>query len=66
MLFMGIPPHKIGGIAEHVSTLSRALARRGKKVHVVTPVTPSSMEDYEQEELIKTGLLSGEKRVVFI
>jgi len=43
-----------------------ALARRGKKVHVATPVTPGSMEDYEQEELIKTGLLSGEKRVVFI
>jgi len=43
-----------------------ALARRGKKVHVATPVTPGSMEDYEQEELIKTGLLSREKRVVFI
>jgi len=50
MLSWEYPPHKIGGIAEHVSALSKALARRGQEVHVVTPVTPGSMGDYEQQE----------------
>lgn len=30
------PPYKIGGIAEHVYELSKALTRRGQEVHVVT------------------------------
>ncbi len=30
------PPHKIGGIAEHVYELSKALTGRGLEVHVVT------------------------------
>ncbi|MFZ2071176.1 MAG: glycosyltransferase family 4 protein [Halobacteriota archaeon] len=30
------PPHKIGGIAEHVYELSKALVRRGLGVHVIT------------------------------
>jgi glycosyltransferase involved in cell wall biosynthesis len=30
------PPYKIGGIAEHVYELSKALARKGQEVHVVT------------------------------
>ncbi len=37
MLSWEYPPHKIGGIAEHVDALSRALARGGHEVHVVTP-----------------------------
>lgn len=30
------PPYKIGGIAEHVYELSKALTRKGQEVHVVT------------------------------
>ncbi|MEA2074895.1 MAG: glycosyltransferase family 4 protein [Euryarchaeota archaeon] len=30
------PPYKIGGIAEHVYELSKALRRKGQEVHVVT------------------------------
>lgn len=30
------PPYKIGGIAEHVYELSKALTRRGQEVHVVS------------------------------
>jgi len=30
------PPHRIGGIAEHVYELSKALTRKGQEVHVVT------------------------------
>ncbi len=37
MLSWEYPPYKIGGIAEHVGALSRALARGGHEVHVVTP-----------------------------
>ncbi len=37
MLSWEYPPYKIGGIAEHVDALSRALATRGYEVHVLTP-----------------------------
>lgn len=30
------PPHKVGGLAEHVYELSKALRRKGQDVHVVT------------------------------
>jgi len=30
------PPYKIGGIAEHVYELSKALTRKGQEVHVIT------------------------------
>ncbi|MBE0517274.1 MAG: glycosyltransferase family 4 protein [Methanophagales archaeon] len=30
------PPHKVGGLAEHVYELSKALTRKGQEVHVVT------------------------------
>lgn len=36
MLTWEFPPRKIGGIASHVYDLSRAIARRGTDVHVVT------------------------------
>lgn len=36
MLSWEYPPHKVGGLAEHVCELSRALTRKGLEVHVVT------------------------------
>jgi len=36
MLSWEYPPYKIGGLAEHVYELSKALARKGADVHVVT------------------------------
>lgn len=36
MLSWEYPPYKIGGIAEHVYELSKALRRKGQEVHVVT------------------------------
>jgi len=43
MLSWEFPPLKIGGIAEHVYELSKALARKGVEVHVVTPELKSMM-----------------------
>ena len=39
------PPYKIGGIAEHVYELSKALTRKGQEVHVVTLGAFSYEED---------------------
>jgi len=44
MLSWEFPPRTVGGLARHVNDLSRALARLGQNVHVITcpaPETPS-------------------------
>ncbi len=46
MLSWEYPPHKIGGIAEHVYALSRALSGMGQEVHVLTIGVPGE-GDYE-------------------
>ncbi len=45
MLSWEYPPHRIGGIAEHVYELSKALTGKGQEVHVVTLGTFPYEED---------------------
>lgn len=47
MLSWEYPPKNVGGLAEHVSNLSRALVRQGLEVHVLT-IGGNDVEPYEE------------------
>lgn len=57
MLSWEYPPQKVGGLAQHVYYLSRALAKRGAEVHVAT-IGGNDTAPYEEQDGVKIHRIS--------
>lgn len=57
MLSWEYPPQNVGGLAQHVYHLSRALAKHGVEVHIVT-VGGNDLVPYEDREGVKVHRIS--------
>ncbi|WP_418791734.1 glycosyltransferase family 4 protein [Phosphitispora sp. TUW77] len=52
MLSWEYPPKSVGGLAQHVHQLSKALAKHGAEVHVIT-IGADNVEPYEENEGVR-------------